>query len=94
MVSVRTEPGGRLMIDIADNGIGIAESDMEKVMEPFGQADSSLNRRFEGTGLGLPIACSYAQAHGGDLTLESIVGKGTTAHLWLANTRLRQQPEN
>ena len=94
VVSVRIEPGGRLMIDIADNGIGIAESDMEKVMEPFGQADSSLNRRFEGTGLGLPIACSYAQAHGGDLTLESIVGKGTTAHLWLANTRLRQQPEN
>jgi PAS domain S-box-containing protein len=94
VVGIRIEPGGRLMIDIVDNGIGIAEADMEKVMEPFGQADSSLNRRFEGTGLGLPIARSYARAHGGDLTLDSTVGMGTTAHLWLASTRLRPQSEN
>ena len=82
------------MIDIADNGIGIAESDMEKVMEPFGQADSSLSRRYEETGLGLPIARSYARAHGGDLVLDSVLGKGTTAHLWLTSARLRARTEN
>ncbi len=87
-VRTRIEPGGRFLIEIVDDGIGIAESDLTKVMEPFGQADSSLNRRFEGTGLGLPIARSYARAHGGDLVLDSKLGVGTTALIYLPPDRL------
>jgi len=66
-----------------DTGIGISEEHLGIVFEPFRQADSSLARKHEGTGLGLPIARSIAELHGGSLTLASAVGNGTTAMLLL-----------
>ena len=71
------EEGG-LEIRIADTGIGMAEKDVPKVLASFGQADSQLARKYEGTGLGLPLAKSFVEAHGGSLSLSSEVDAGTT----------------
>jgi len=70
---------GRLGLSVADTGIGIADSDLARVMEPFGQADGSLRRRYEGTGLGLPLVRSFVELHGAKFDLKSQIGSGTTA---------------
>jgi PAS domain S-box-containing protein len=68
---------GSMVIVVADTGIGIAPADVDKVLVPFVQVESGLDRSYEGTGLGLPIAKSLAELHGGSLTLESTLGRGT-----------------
>lgn len=73
---------------VADTGIGMSESDLDRVVEPFTQVDSGLNRRFEGTGLGLPITKSFMQLHGGTLRLTSQIGVGTTATLVFPQSRI------
>jgi signal transduction histidine kinase len=73
--------GFRLTIE--DTGIGIAKQDLEKAMRPFGQIDSRLARKYQGTGLGLPLARSMAELHGGRLEIDSAPGHGTIATLWL-----------
>ena len=72
-----------IVIEISDTGIGIAPEDLEQVMTPFGQVDSDLNRNYEGTGLGLPLAKSLIELHGGQLELDSELGSGTTARIRL-----------
>jgi signal transduction histidine kinase len=79
---------GSLEIRVADQGIGISEADLERVLEPFTQADSSLSRRHEGTGLGLPLSRALIEMHGGRLKLESVEGVGTTATVSLPPARL------
>ena len=76
-LSARQEASGQLVITVTDTGIGIEPHMIERVMEPFGQAEGPLTRNFGGTGLGLPITKSLAEMHGGTLTLESEPGKGT-----------------
>ncbi len=66
-----------LMVQVKDSGIGIAPDRLERVFEPFEQADGSSNRRFGGAGLGLPIARQLVEAHGGQLTVESQPGQGS-----------------
>ena len=61
----------RLRIAIADEGPGIPESEMEKVLEPFVRLEDSRNRDTGGTGLGLSIARNIVRAHGGELTLRN-----------------------
>jgi signal transduction histidine kinase len=82
------EEGGGLTIQVSDTGIGIAEKDLGRVMERFGQADSSLGRRFEGTGLGLPLVKSFVEMHGGAFELKSRLGAGTTAIVRLPKERV------
>jgi signal transduction histidine kinase len=65
-------------ISVKDTGIGIAAEDMDKVFEAFRQIDSSIARRAEGTGLGMPISYRLVTLHGGDLWVESQVGHGST----------------
>ncbi|WP_282604945.1 PAS domain-containing sensor histidine kinase [Pelagibius sp. Alg239-R121] len=65
-------------IAISDNGIGMTDEDLEAALTPFGQVDSSLSRRYEGTGLGLPLSNSFSKLHGGHLDIESAPGAGTT----------------
>ena len=65
------------MISVEDTGIGIAPEDMETVMAPFGQVDSSLARRYEGTGLGMSLSKSLVELHGGSLDIESQIDVGT-----------------
>ncbi len=66
---------------VSDTGIGIAEADIDKVFEAFRQIDSSMARRAEGTGLGMPISIRLARLHGGDLWFDSKIGQGSTFYL-------------
>jgi PAS domain S-box-containing protein len=70
---------GELCVFISDTGIGIATEDLENVYAPFRQVDNSLQRKFEGTGLGLPLVKSMMELHGGRIELESTFQVGTTA---------------
>jgi signal transduction histidine kinase len=71
------DSAGTLQFSVSDNGIGIAPNDIAKVLTPFGQVETTYARRFGGTGLGLPIARSLVEMHGGSFTLESKLGEGT-----------------
>ncbi len=72
---------GGISLQVCDTGIGIAPEDMEKAMMPFGQVDGKLDRKYEGTGLGLPLAKSLTELHGGRFTLHSTLGRGTIVRL-------------
>lgn len=62
---------------VSDTGIGIDKADQQRVFERFVQADSSASRRYSGTGLGLALAKEYTEMHGGSISLESALGKGS-----------------
>jgi signal transduction histidine kinase len=70
--------GSAVTVTVADTGIGMAELDIPKAFERFGQIDSSLSRKYQGAGLGLPLAKRLVELHGGSLTLESALDRGTT----------------
>jgi signal transduction histidine kinase len=72
---------GALEMRVVDTGIGMAEADIPRAFEPFQQLDAGLDRRFEGSGLGLPLSRALAEAQGATLSLQSRPGAGTTAIL-------------
>ncbi|MCK6419192.1 MAG: ATP-binding protein, partial [Alphaproteobacteria bacterium] len=72
-----------LRIDVQDTGIGIANENHELIFEHFKQADSSVSRRFGGTGLGLPISRNLARMMQGDIAVTSVPGQGSTFSLHL-----------
>ncbi|MGF1592358.1 MAG: ATP-binding protein [Kiloniellaceae bacterium] len=80
--------GDTVELSVRDNGIGIAPADQGRVFEPFVQVDSELNRRFEGTGLGLPLVRSLIEQHGGRILLESAPGEGTCVRVRFPAERL------
>lgn len=86
-VSVALEDGG-MKIRVSDTGIGIAKGDIPLALERFGQIDSDLARKYEGTGLGLPLSKCLMEGHGGTLELESEPGRGTTVTLVFPPARL------
>ncbi|MFO1248912.1 MAG: HAMP domain-containing sensor histidine kinase [Alphaproteobacteria bacterium] len=92
-VTVRAWVDEGLHIQIADTGIGMAPQDFSKALEPFGQIDSSLARKYEGTGLGLPLTRQLVELHGGTLDLESTVGVGTTVTVNLPAWRIVEAAE-
>jgi PAS domain S-box-containing protein len=67
-----------VVIRVSDTGIGIAPEDLVTLFEEFRQVDSSLTRKHEGTGLGLALTKRLVELHGGEITVESELGKGTT----------------
>lgn len=81
--SVWDEENNRVRVEVVDTGIGMTESQASHVFEPFVQADSSITRRFGGTGLGLTISKRYAEALGGDISVHSDMGKGSCFTLLL-----------
>lgn len=70
-------------IAITDTGIGIEAQDIHRLFKPFVQVESTLSRRFEGTGLGLALVRKLAQLHHGAVAVESTPGKGSTFTVWL-----------
>ena len=84
---VRGDQGG-LKFSVTDTGIGIAQKDIPTALSSFGQVESSMTRRVDGTGLGLPLVASLAKLHGGGLELDSAPGTGTTATIWFPQERV------
>jgi signal transduction histidine kinase len=74
---------GRVLVRVRDTGIGIPRDKLEMIFEPFTQVSGGLTRSVEGTGLGLAISRELARAMGGELTVESEVGVGSTFTLAL-----------
>ncbi len=82
----RTAEGG-LRLRVMDNGIGMRPEDIPTAFTPFKQIDNSASRRHEGTGLGLPLARSLVELHGGSMTLRSAPQRGTEVSVWLPPNR-------
>lgn len=79
--------GDELEVAVADTGIGIPADQLDKVLEPFGQASDPLTREFQGSGLGLTLVRSLMELHGGSLRLDSEEGVGTTVWLTFPSER-------
>jgi signal transduction histidine kinase len=77
----------RVAFPVADRGIGMTAEELERAFTPFWRADGSRARRTGGVGLGLALARRIARAHGGDVTLQSSPGRGTTARLEIPTAR-------
>ena len=77
-VVVTAGEADRVCFEVTDTGMGIAEADLGRIFEPFTQVDQSMSRRHGGAGLGLTVARKLVKAMGGQLTVESEVGRGTT----------------
>jgi signal transduction histidine kinase len=79
-VVLRLEREGEklVLVSVSDTGIGIPESRMEEIFEPFHQLDGSSTRRYGGAGLGLSLVRQIIEAHGSMLEVRSIEGKGST----------------
>ncbi len=86
-ISVALDEGG-LALRFADTGVGMSAEQIPIAMEAFGQVDSRLSRKYQGTGLGLPLSQHLARAHGGALTIDSRPGEGTTVTLHLPASRV------
>jgi len=83
-VTVRvSDEKGMVEVSVTDNGIGIPEAALKRVLQPFEQADPSLSRKYGGAGLGLAISHRLMSLMGGSLELASAVGRGTTATIRL-----------
>jgi signal transduction histidine kinase len=81
-VSLQVVPNGKsVMFAVADKGIGMSADDLERAGTPFWRSDVSRTRKTGGVGLGLALARRIARAHGGEVTLASKLGQGTTARL-------------
>jgi PAS domain S-box-containing protein len=83
----------QLRIDVRDTGIGIDARNFDMIFERFKQADSSVSRKYGGTGLGLPISLRLARLMGGNITVDSALGKGSTFTLLLPLRQEEEMPE-
>jgi len=86
-VTTGLDAGGDLLIEVRDTGCGIADEQMERVFQPFVQGEAGLTRHHEGIGLGLTIAKSLVEQHGGGLAIRSKSGAGTVVTVRLPKGR-------
>jgi len=75
-VEARRNAGG-VAVTVGDSGIGMSPDDVAVALTPFGQVDNRLERRYEGTGLGLPLTKAFVELHGGQMNFDSARGAGT-----------------
>src|SRR5690606_33349542 len=87
-LSVRLTADGGVNFVVRDSGIGIAPEEIERAMAPFSQVETGLARRYDGTGLGLPLSKALVEMHDGQLTLESEPGVGTVVTVHLPKDRV------
>ena len=87
-VQITASPQKGAAVKVTDTGIGIAAENLERVLRPFEQVESSYARKHNGSGLGLPYAKRLTELHGGGLKLESEFGKGTAVTISLPASRL------
>jgi PAS domain S-box-containing protein len=93
-VRVEATDDAGLTLSVVDTGIGMTAAEIDVALAPFGQVDSRLARKHDGTGLGLPICRSLMELHGGELRLTSAPSVGTTLAAWFPPARVvRGTPE-
>jgi PAS domain S-box-containing protein len=85
------DAAGTVAFTVRDTGIGIAPEDLTRLFRPFSQLDSRLSRQHEGTGLGLALVRRLAELHGGSVTVESELGKGSAFTITLPSHQLSQE---
>jgi two-component system, cell cycle sensor histidine kinase PleC len=90
-VFARMAEDGGVDIQIADTGIGMSGDEVALAFQPFAQVESTLNRKYDGTGLGLPITKALTELHGGKLLIDSTPGVGTTVTVHLPDSRIFRQ---
>lgn len=86
-LSIRYDAASGFTFRIQDDGIGMTPGEVEKALLKFGQIDSDLNRKYDGTGLGLPLSKALTELHGGVLEIDSAKGNGTTVTVRLPASR-------
>jgi cell cycle sensor histidine kinase DivJ len=86
--------GPRLMLRVADTGVGIAPDDLKRIGDPFFQAGKTYQRKHEGTGLGLSIVKGLVSLHHGEINVQSKVGEGTTVSVALPLSFTAEAPSN
>lgn len=87
-LDARSDRQGRMILRVSDNGVGIDPEHLSQVLQPFSQADSSLGRKYEGSGLGLALAHKLVKLHGAELYIDSEVGAGTTVTITFPKDRI------
>jgi len=91
-LSASLTQAGELMMVVQDSGIGMSPDEIPIALAPFGQIESALSRKNQGTGLGLPLTRALVELHGGRLDLQSQVGHGTTITLTFPADRVTNSP--
>ena len=91
-LSARLNEERACVISVEDNGIGMSEADIATALQPFGQSSNDLNRGQDGAGLGLPLANSLTELHGGRLDIASTRHGGTTVTIILPADRVKYVP--
>lgn len=86
-LSLKVSKDNEVVIQVRDTGVGIAPENIEKVLEPFVQVESSMSRYHEGTGLGLPLVKQFADLHEAQLKIDSVLSVGTTVTVTFPNQR-------
>ena len=87
-IQARADADGTFVLSVADTGIGMTSEGIAIALEPFGQVEGSLSRKYEGTGLGLPLARSLVELHDATLKIESELGLGTTVSIRFPKERV------
>jgi signal transduction histidine kinase len=93
-IKAELDGGGSLKIAIADTGIGMGKEEMSNATKLFGQEEGAFVRTQAGTGIGLPLTKSLVKLHGGDLSIDSTVGVGTTVTVRLPKERVIAEPNS
>jgi PAS domain S-box-containing protein len=89
VLGARRAKDGGIAFEVRDTGIGMTPEEIAIALQPFGQLDTGFNRRHDGTGLGLPLARSLVELHGGSLRIDSEKDRGTTVSVLLSASRMR-----
>ncbi len=92
-LSAAVDEEQKVTLRVTDDGAGMSEQEIAVALEPFGHVDRSYTRDHQGTYLGLPLAKSLIELHGGKLTVESTKGMGTTMIVTMPAERTRPRPE-
>lgn len=87
-LSAHRQASGEVVVVVADSGIGMDAEGVDKALQPFGQVENCLQRKFDGTGLGLPLVNGLVQLHGGKLVIDSSPNDGTTVSVHIPAARV------